>query len=167
MKRNEAGLWIDYHRAVFPDWSEWYQRVGSDDPAISKAGRKILFDSYAKALARVDLDDATAATDAMLAGDCPKPFLAEDHLARIIARAAKLYEQHRPRARYSDGQRTFNCPSCEDRGLVLVATDRTCSLGGREIPVRSEAKACSCELGNAHARAGILRFDPQTEAAIT
>lgn len=46
-----------------------------------------------------------------------------------------------------------------------MATERTYKLDGRDIHVRSEAKACVCKFGQAYS--GILVFDPQKEKCIS
>ena len=153
MKKNEVNAWIEYHKSLFPEWK--YSRADSPE------AKKIAFLAISKALAKVELADATEASDRMLAGTVNHPFRDEQHLAEIVKAAAAIRSQRwaesHPRV---DGQETVACPLCFDSGFV------ECWRGDL---IHKMAVACSCPRGEGPAGkwAGVVgrpamaqRYDP-------
>ncbi len=154
MKRNEVSVWIDYHGSLFPEWK--YARSESPE------AKKVSFVAICKALLKVELDNASEASDRMLAGTVKKPFRDEDHVAAIVAASHRIrserYAHEHPTV---DGQPTVSCLFCGDTGFVEC---------WRRNLIDKMAVACSCKAGDGPAgnwigsvgqTAGVQRYNPK------
>ena len=140
MTKNETRLWINYHHSLFPDWTY------SADSIEAKA---LAFNSFAKALAQIDVADAQEASDRMLAGTIKTPFHNSDHLAGIIA-ACKQIVSHRYASEHQavGGERTVSCQHCSDTGFVTLEYPPGLRSEKSGLPmVGRYTMLCCCERG--------------------
>jgi hypothetical protein len=151
VNRNETKVWLLYHGSVFAEFQAWFD-------SHTKPARAIYFESATKALKRVELMDAQAATDRMLAGECKRPWRDEDVVAAIVAEAGKVSSQRFAKDHHRiDGQETSDCPYCDAGWVECWQSDR----------VHRMAVLCSCRRGDriaehlaAERRIEVQRFDP-------
>lgn len=135
MNRNETKVWLNYHGSLFPEWREWFD-------GQSKEARAVFFESSAKALKVTALDEATEASDRMLAGAIKRPFRETDVIASVVHGAVSVRSQRWAQDHpIIDGYRTVSCPFCFDTGFVEC---------WRVNLIDRMAVACSCPCGNGH-----------------
>ncbi len=148
MTEQQFAEWIDYHSDAFPGLSDWFGR------------NQGTVDHWQRAMLDVDLTAAKEATDLMLAGDIDQPRGYSEHV-RVIrknAREIAFMNDQRDRPKPVDGQPTFFCPLCKDRGTVVVLypesiaaildwLDKPFDVRNQPPARKTCAVACSCETG--------------------
>jgi hypothetical protein len=147
MTRDEFDLWWDHHANNFAGLRGWLARNVPGEKAME------FYDAWASILARTELADAKAASDAMARGDEERPQSNDSHPAAIVRIARRIRadrERSRPRPHYADGEETVRCRRCGDDGVVLVWDEpamkavRDGTLGARGT-LLSCVRRCNCE----------------------
>jgi hypothetical protein len=158
MQTHEFDDWMAYHQAAFPGVAAWFAKI----PAASRPQTLALWE---RALSKVALAEAKAATDSMFS-ESNRPKYYEEHPAAILTRIRRdrPVATFKPR-RFVHGEEVYSCPTCMDIGHLVCwhpiamkhYRDRR-SLDG--CAVRSCAKACTCAAGDPYARS-YGRYDPK------
>ncbi len=161
MTRDEFDSWFAYHRSCFPGIATWLQNSGA------RVGTEVYQDvisRWYKAIRNIDYEHAEKASDLMFCEEEKRPAAYEQHPATIRRIAAGLNRRQRG-PQYTDGQRTYHCPYCRDRGIVRVREQQRPGVGGILTPDHA-SMACYCEAGrrvfdSANQRhPTVLRYDP-------
>jgi hypothetical protein len=180
MTNEEFKTWFRIHRAAFTAIDAWLAKFKTDSD--KRAGRvsedaltqQDILASWFSALRDVDQADAIEATRALQRGSEPAPKMFDDHPREVrrIAGGARADRTQFQSRKMIDGQETFRCAFCQDRGLVSCIDERTMKFAsgevefvphekarkGTEFPIRTTALACSCQGGGRHAGT-LSRFD--------
>jgi hypothetical protein len=174
MTQDEYLDWFRHHLAAFPGLGGWLAKVTSAAEDGMKPTRKQIMERWYRALERIPLAKAKAATDAMLAGDLDEPRSFDRHPAAIRAWA----NGHADRAVKSrhvapDGRETFACLDCLDTGLVTVWHSTAIQAArkgtlGEPRTLYTCAMPCRCKGGDLFAK--VLpksgRFNPERVVAV-
>ncbi len=170
MKPNEFKSWWSSHRAVFPEMNTWLGKVPRED----QQGTVL---AWQRAMEDISLEDAEAATQAMLRGDIKKPFQCSDHPAAIIGYARQLRNNRvghsEPIRRWHDGEETYRCPICRDDGLLSVWHEESmfASVGRGGLLSRlgkaprpsamlvTMTVVCTCQAGDAYEQSHVMRYN--------
>lgn len=151
MTLDEFHSWFTYHVARFPGIVVWLKRLPEERKGALPA-RQDVMDAWFEQLAAVSQDAARLATQALAAlqeSQQPKAF--DRHPSWIAAYGrGQQREQSRQdgRWRFSDGEQTYQCPQCQDTGLLTVYAARTIldAIDGQlSLPTAyTTTVACSC-----------------------
>ncbi len=170
MNAIEFDDWFVFHAARFTGLHSWLSKLPANPPP-GMPGRKDVLDAWREALANVGLADAKRATERLFAGEEEKPASYDDHPRAIVRIAGRLHAEHYgSRRRYVDGQETYDCPLCEDEGVVwcwhpdaikAVAGLTNANTGSPHalIAPYKTCVCCTCRRGDAQAR-GFRPRDP-------
>ncbi len=169
LKPNEFKSWWSSHRQSFPEVNEWLSKIPENDRQGAMLSRQ-------RAMEDISLEDAEAATIAMLRGDLKKPFSCSDHPAAIISYARQLrnrVEHSEPVRRWQDGEETYRCPICRDDGVLSVWSEDTmfASVGRGGLLSRlgksprpsamliTMAVVCTCQAGDVYDKSVKIRYN--------
>ena len=166
MTKDEFREWLRHHRNAFTRLADQFAKLGD--------GQTATVDAWYNVLAYVELDDAKAATDAMLSGkvQLPKYLDLDDH-PRIVKRAAAEISRRAgrtvDRAIYVDGEKTVRCVLCNDMGVVSCwhpMSVRAAITGtlGEQFTVYSCAYRCPCDTNPG--RRWMTTYDPEKHLII-
>jgi hypothetical protein len=148
MSETEFDIWVAYHTTAFPAVARW---IGENESTIP---------FWQRTLADTDLVTAKQATDAMHSGDLEQPRAYQDHPQRVrrwVRDAVRAHEKLAKTRRTIDGDQTFECAMCEDRGTVQVfhpmtAKDICRDEDFADVRWRTCVVACTCEVGQVQQR---------------
>lgn len=117
MTDSEYHAWEKYHFAALPSVGAWITARPDTRP------------HWLRALASLDLEDAKAATDAMLADTSGEYERVFDNTPQVIRKLATGFAKRRRAAASFDklvtdeGQLSYRCTACYDTGWVTVLTE--------------------------------------------
>jgi hypothetical protein len=167
MTPREFESWLAYHGAAFPGLRAWFQ--GLDSPQSTR-------DAWQRTLSRLTLQQARAATDAMLEQGTTY-YRYEQHPGLLLERHRALSESRRSPT--PPGGAGPECPHCRDTGFIVVyvysrlsnrwymglsEAERLEARLGRERAEReTQAVRCTCKHGQRMA-ACVAVWDPGMEA---
>ena len=163
MDQDEFREWLRHHQSCFVGIGRW---LSGFPEAGGEVNRPDVLRRWFYVLKDVELDDATAASDAMLSGDLPEPRSFDRHVTAIRGKALRRQNerQRQFRPRPVDGQQTVKCKFCMDDGWVAVwhplsvaaATDGTLGQLGT---LSTMVVVCRCPAGRKHESCGATVFD--------
>lgn len=127
MTDTEFDTWYDYHLGYFPGVDGWMKTKVPNKPAT--------FAAWRKTLARISLEDAKAATEALYhqAGETKGFGKHAAIIARLAGQIAADRAPEQPRAQYVDGEQVYRCLVCHDIGTVIVWHDYTVAIAAGKV----------------------------------
>lgn len=145
--------WWCRHESHFPRLSEWFREMGEDKARGVR-------DVWKRQLITLEYLDACAASELLYDeggiayGDHPRAI-------RSIVNRSKSHDRKDREAEYLHGERVFDCPFCDDQGLVTVIR-----RGSQPVSMLCRCKHGDQRLDNWHnaqksrrARQPMVRFD--------
>lgn len=172
MTQTEFQEWLKYHRSRYTGLSKFISGLPKVSTSEVEPTRDDVMAAWYYALKDVELEDATAATDAMHRGDYAEPKGWDRHPSaiRAIATNGKETRSYKP-ARFIDGEQTFSCPHCMDQGWITVWHPKSMNAAivgtlGQPGTVTTCAVACTCKAGDGHARARATRYNSSCMLAL-
>jgi hypothetical protein len=125
MTETEFYDWLRYHKAKFPGLIRWSDNL-PDEATESDPSRDDVMTSWFRTLSHCSLDDAKAATDLLGTDAEPEPKgwdrhpLAIASICRGLRHESRTSRYDRPQRRVVDGHDVYECPTCRDRGEIVV-----------------------------------------------
>lgn len=157
MNKTESLEWIDYHVDVFAIRKKLF-----DCPQAT-------LDAWCECVEPISLENAKAASRKMFAEPDLKPYKWQDHPGKIRQIANDISHRHQPTTdtpRMIDGEIVYDCSICQDIGALTVWQDQSILAMQRgefgDENSRSWAVACTCRMGDGHAKR-IRRYDARRD----
>jgi len=168
--------WLRYHKAKFPGLIRWSDNL-PDEATEASPSRDDVMTSWYRTLKHCDIADAKAATDLLGTDAEPEPKGWDRHPLAIAGICKSIRHEHRtsrydrPQRRVVDGHDVYACPTCRDRGEIVVwhpLTMRAAFQGkiaeaasrGELYRVSVSCAACQAWSPARRSEGGVV-FDPQ------
>lgn len=139
MTDDEFSRWIESHAITFGDGCMKY---------LSAADA---YNSWKNILGSFDVQDASAATNALLAGELGEWRAFNEHpkIVRAFCTQRKAERLRMTRAMPANYHTAVRCLTCKDLGYVTVWSARSIAdvLNEREVYLAAAAMPCYCDLG--------------------
>lgn len=112
---------IDRMRPPFVEWrAAQARKLAAAHGTTERDEQRAMVDSFARTMAEIDFDEATAVVEAMEVGSVPTPFWSE--LATTIRTAAMEDRRGKRAAKRLERESSprYHCPHCRDSGAVVA-----------------------------------------------
>ncbi len=117
MNQNQFREFANNHGANFPGWMKWITELANRDDAVA---------AYRSMFANIPVDDAFAATTAMVSERIAKPIAYEDVMPTLAQFARKRVQDRETASKPKIVRKEiFYCGNCRDTGWIEVFHPRT------------------------------------------
>lgn len=151
MTADEFARWIESHADTFGEGCCKYLEAAS------------AYEAWQHILGGFDVQDATAATRALLAGDLGewRAFNEHPRIIRAFCTQRKAERNRVAKAAPGSYRSSYRCLVCRDVGYVTVWSARSIAdvLNEREVYLAASAMPCYCDLGKTKLRTGGRVYD--------